>query len=59
MNATEAGWLLGLYAFGDALLAAIAGVVFTFARKILRALDQRIEQRPSTARRRADGSPDA
>lgn len=45
MNGTEAGWLLGLEALADAFLAAILGVVWTFARKILKALDQRIERR--------------
>lgn len=45
MTGAEADWLLGLEALADAFLAAILGVVWMFASKILKALNQRVERR--------------
>jgi hypothetical protein len=56
MNGAEADWLLGLEALADAFLAAILGVVWLFASKILKALNQRVERRIPPAATVAPGT---
>jgi hypothetical protein len=54
MNGNEASWFLALEGLGDALLAAVLGVVWTSARNILKSLDERIEARQKSARKPGD-----